>query len=176
MEQSNGRFHLRLCKLQLQEARLRDSLWHERRSLQHTILPLGHSGYTSINQSTPLPRFLHSLLPSLSFLPLQNKTKNTMSCPRRTNLCASRCIKACITLGLHQIRAQIPQNTLPVMYFVQHCNSKEHKQPLAPQAENYFSHSISLASIMTVCLYMTRTPLANQIQRTAMWVQDNTDG
>lgn len=35
------------------------------------------------------------------------------------------------------------------MYFGLHCGSKEHKQPLA--LENDFTHSISLASIMTVC-------------------------
>ena len=37
------------------------------------------------------------------------------------------------------------------MYFGLQSRGKEHKEALPPRAENDFTHSISLASIMTVC-------------------------
>lgn len=121
---------------------LKDTQWHENRSLQPTVLPLGHSAFTSINLSTLFFVFFHSLLPPLSFA--SHKT-----------LCLA--LGACISEPHAAVRPALPSvyirhtNTEPVMCSGLHCRSAEHKQPLAPWAENDFTHSISLPSIMTVC-------------------------
>lgn len=139
----------RACELKLREACLKDTQWHEHRSLQPTLLPLGHSAYTSINLSN-LPFFL-SLSPYFPFICISSKPRNAMLYPQS---------------GQHYLQfasdASLFHNTEPIMYFGLHCGSTEHKQPLAPRAENYSSHSILLASIMT---------LANQMQRIVMFLQ-----
>lgn len=123
------------CKLRLREASLKDAQWHEHRSLQPTVLPLGHSAYTSINLST-LPFFL-SLSPFFPFIRIASKPQT---------LCCT--LSARISEPHAAFRPALPsvyirhKNTEPAMYFGLHCGSEEHKQPLAPSWKWFYSFNI----------------------------------
>lgn len=134
---------LRVC-----EARLKDMQWQERGSPLPTVLPRGLYAYTESDPAPPI--ILHLSLcftPVFSFIfPLHVSTareKSGVSIPG-----SHAAFQASVTFSLHQKHKNTWVCCVCAACWVE--AGEAQTQPLAPWAENGFTHSISSASIMTV--------------------------
>lgn len=135
---------VRVCKLWFWIEPQKDTQWHKHRSLQSTVLPLGHPALTL----ALLPLHYLLSLSSILFPSLQNHKHYVVPAVHES-------LSLMLHLGLHYLQFILHTSLAHkrrVHYVLWIPLWKWRTQTAAgPWAENDLTHSISLASIMTVC-------------------------